>query len=259
MGNNRLGRLPKTDNWQRVVKLLDAGGDISAIAVSSLEAVQNGLKVASSDPAFVQTLIGIFDFLDCAASKDLVRSMQERGYDVTADASLFDIVDGLKSKIDADVQSLRSRSDLGELTQNAFTEVLLKHASAGSKSLFEVTTETAQQNLSKSVRGTGLKTLMHEFFASFTSRYLSYYLSRELSNHVGRTQRFESVESHREFSKAFDLYVRQSVSIADEFTPGWFGKARFNKTLDRESVGHYAHVALKKISSEFAKGGGTDQ
>jgi hypothetical protein len=256
MGDKRLGRLPKTRKWRQVVQLMDSGGDVGAIAASSLDAVRAGLTGASHDPAFINTLSGIFDFLDCAASHDLVGTMRQRGYDVPADATVFDIVQGLKSDLDSRIKPLSRRSDLGEVAQNAFTETLLRHATATSASLFETTPETVQSNLKKQTSGEGMKSLMHDFFSSFTSRYLSYYLSRELSDHVGWNKRLGSVEGQREFEKAFDLYVRQTVRIADEFTPGWFGKTRFKRALDADSVAKFAHVAIKKICREFDRGGG---
>jgi hypothetical protein len=97
---------------------------------------------------------------------------------------------------------------------------------------------------------------MHEFYARFTKRYLTYYLSRELPTRVGPKQYFEDIDSHKAFNDALDLYLRQTVRISDEFTPGWLGKAMFEDSLNESSVRRYAHVAFKKIASEFARGSG---
>jgi hypothetical protein len=96
---------------------------------------------------------------------------------------------------------------------------------------------------------------MHEFYSAFTRRYLTYYLSRELPRHVGPGLPFQNTSEHEEFGRAFDLHVRQSVRIADEFTPGWFSKAQWEGNLTHESVSRYAFVAFKKIASEFRRGG----
>jgi len=44
------------------------------------------------------------------------------------------------------------------------------------------------------------------------------------------------------------------VRIANEFTPGWFGKARYENRLSHQDVSGFAHVAFKKIRSEFERG-----
>jgi hypothetical protein len=96
---------------------------------------------------------------------------------------------------------------------------------------------------------------MHEFYSNFTSRYLSYYLSRELPHHVGAGKRFANLDEHAQFAQSFDLYCRQTVRIADEFTSGWVGKAIYEGRADQGAVGRYAHIAFKKLASEFEKGG----
>ena len=95
---------------------------------------------------------------------------------------------------------------------------------------------------------------MHDFYAVFTRRYVSYYLSRELSNHVGSGKKFRDLKEHSDFYKALDHHIRQTVRISDDFTPGWFGKARFEKRVSHDDVKKYAFVAFKKIRSEFKRG-----
>ncbi len=258
MGDKRLGRLSKTYKWQQVVRLLEGGGDVSAIASFSLDAAKAGLERASHDPAFVSTLSGIFEFLDCAASKDFVGSLQERGFALSRNATTLEILESAKRNLDLKIKSLTRKSDLAELAQNSFTAVLIKHATSSTGSLLNASPDTIHRNLQNKLKGQGMKSVMHDFFASFTSRYLSYHLGRELPNHIGSNKRFADLASHHEFGKALDLYVRQTIRITDEFTPGWFGKARFKGTLDTESVSGYAHVAIKKICREFDRGGGRD-
>jgi hypothetical protein len=94
---------------------------------------------------------------------------------------------------------------------------------------------------------------MHEFYSGFVNKYLSYYLSRELPLHVGAGERFQNISEHKDFNSAFELYIRQSVRITKEFTPGWLGKAIYEKDLSHDSVSRYAHVAFKKIINEFKR------
>ena len=62
------------------------------------------------------------------------------------------------------------------------------------------------------------------------------------------------IAEHKEFNSALGLYIRQAVKITDEFTPGWFGKAQYEKNLNYASISRYAHVAFKKIISEIRWG-----
>ncbi|MEE9443727.1 MAG: hypothetical protein V3V99_13770 [candidate division Zixibacteria bacterium] len=255
MGHLRLGDIYKTRRWKKVIELLKAGGDISTIAEASMLAAQSGLGRIPNDAGFTHTLTTIFKFLESAGSKDFISNLNGQGYSLSNDASLFDIVSALKSRIDYDLNSLHIKSDASEIAQNAFTEALIKNVSTETGSLFETTSESMQKSISKYATGKRLAELMHNFLSSFTSRYLSYHLDRELPSHIGQGLRFQDINDHDKFNEAFNTYIRETVRISKEFTPGWFGKAKFNQDLSSESVAKFAHVAFKKISNEFARGG----
>jgi len=251
MGHNRLGRLPRTYHWKKVIELLEGAGTVSEIADTSLTAARTGLQRVPQDPGFAQVLTAIFRFIESARADDFDAALRQYGLSLHHPASLFDVVCGLKEKIDRDLSVRGIKSDVSEIAQNSFTETLFKYVTADEPSLFEATAETLQQSLRRQLTGSQFKLLMHEFFSVFTRRYLTYYLSREVPSHVGPEARFQYMDEHREFNQAFDLYVRQAVRIADEFTPGWFGKAEYEGRLTYESVSRYAHVAFKKIVKEF--------
>ena len=255
MGHNRLGNLPKTPGWKKVMVLLYRGADVADIANAALTAIESGLRQVPADVSFTLTLANIFRFVECARSKDFERALQDSGFDLPASPSLFDVLSGLKEKIDHDLLAVSRRTDLSELAQNSFTETLTKYVAEQTPSLFVATSDHVQSVIEQSLKGERFKSLMHEFYSVFTRRYLTYYLSRELPRHVGPGLRFENINEHQEFGKAFDLFVRQNVRIADEFTPGWFSKAQWKGNLSHESVASYAHVAFKKIASEFRRGG----
>ncbi len=255
MGHNRLGNLPKTLGWKKVMALLYQGTDVVDIANAALTAIESGLRQVPADVSFTLTLANIFRFVECARTKDFERALCDSGFDLPASPSLFDILSGLKEKIDRDLSAVSKRTDLSELAQNSFTETLTKYVAEQTPSLFAATSNHVQSAIERSLRGDRFKSLMHEFYSVFTRRYLNHYLSRELPRHVGPGLPFQNISEHEEFGKAFDLYVRQSVRIADEFTPDWFSKTQWEGEISAESVSRYANVAFKKIASEFRRGG----
>ncbi|MCK4784742.1 MAG: hypothetical protein KAV87_13400 [Desulfobacteraceae bacterium] len=254
MGDDRLWILPRTHRWNKVVELIATGGSLEQIADASLAAAETGLRHVPADISFTRTLTDIFKFIQAARSKEFERVLMRNGFAVPADRSLFGLISSLKHKIDTDLTEGCARSDLSEIAQNSFTETLTRVTSQETVSLFEATSENVQAALRKQLSGVRFKGFMHEFFTTFTRRYLSYYLSRELPIHVGPGSRFETIKEHDEFGKAFDLYIRQTIRIADEFTPAWFEKAEWKGDLTHKSVSGYAHVAFRKIAGEFRKG-----
>ena len=65
---------------------------------------------------------------------------------------------------------------------------------------------------------------------------------------------FANLDEHQGFNREFDLYCRQRVRVTDEFTAGWMGKAIYDKDTGADAVRRYAHVAFKKLASEFERG-----
>ncbi len=255
MGHIRLGRLPKTYSWIRVLELLATKGDISEIAEASLLAAKSGLIRVSSDPGFIHVLATVFEFVELSTSDAFVNDLLKDGYKVAENPGLFDIVSALKARLDSDLDSGRIKSDLSEIAQNSFTEILFRYASAETDSLFEAAPVILQNSIGKYAVRDRSRILFHAFFSTFTSKYLSYYLSRELSNHVGHGERFENIESHQEFDKAFDSHIRRSIHLIDEFAPEWFGKEKYERAISTQTVSRFARLAFKKICSGFSKGG----
>lgn len=90
-------------------------------------------------------------------------------------------------------------------------------------------------------------TLARDFFARLTRRYLTFFLSHELSNHVGGKRRFASIADHAEFNAALDLHCRQASRIVEEFAGSWFSKTNWEQGITPENVRGFAWVALKKL------------
>lgn len=258
MGHIRLWGLPKTRRWREVINLLDSGEDVSNVAVASLRAAESGLSRVSSDPGLVQALYELFRLSEAASRKDSVSQLEGIGYTISSETSPLDLIAQLRARVEEGSFHSKDTSDVGEIALNALTEAVGKSFRSRGEDLFGGEYVDTISTLKKFATGKNFQIMMHEFYASFTHRYLSYYLSSELPQHIGAGRRFNNLAEEQDFEKAFDLYVRQSIRIVDEFTPGWFGKTRFEDKITPDNVRRYAHVAFKKIRSEFTRGGGLD-
>jgi hypothetical protein len=254
MGHIRLSRLPKTQRWKEVIAMLEEGITIPELASATFHAAQTGLSRVPEDTGFTQTLTTIFQFIDAIQSKSPITNLRRLGFDISESSSLFEFIAAFKKQAAGASAQARARSDIGEIARNSFAEVLIATANATTQSLFGELVDDGGRLLRAQLKGSSLGITMHEFFVAFTQRYLNYYLGRETPYHVGAGKAFANIDNHSEFTKAFDLHIRQTVRITDEFTPGWYGKARYEKRLSHADVTRFAHVAFKKISSEFERG-----
>jgi hypothetical protein len=247
-----------TYRWKEVLRLIDEQASEPDIADACLEAAEAGIANIPKDQGFLHALTTIFKFAAAVRSPNMLPELRLRGFKLTSDPSLFDLTSTLKDRIDEVTLRSSSKSDVGEITQNSFSESLYSFVSNDLPSLFGNTPEDEREVVKRQFTGNRFRDLMHDFYSNLTRRYLMYHLSRELPTHIGPGRRFASLEEHSEFAKAFNIYVRQSVRIAEEFTPGWFSKARWEDSINHDSVSRYAHVAFKKILKEFSKRGGAD-
>jgi hypothetical protein len=116
-----------------------------------------------------------------------------------------------------------------------------------------------QQALAKLGTSARFSIVARDFFSRLTSRSLGYFLSRELSKHVGPSKRFAAVGDHSEFNAALDLHCREASRIIAEFSGGWYGKAlQQARQITRDEAKRFAHIAFKKLRAELRKRRGAD-
>jgi hypothetical protein len=251
MGHIRLGRLPRTVKWNQVVSLIGSGASTAVIALAALDASQKGLRAASQDPTLIYSVWLLTQIPLAAKGRNFSEELRQRGLEVSRQPTLMEVVGAFTDAVDAYTRGQGTRSDLGEMAQLAAVESLTKLAGEKTRSLFGATPEDVQRAVRSLSTTKEFSALGRDFFSRFLRRYLTYFLSRELSNHVGPIQRFANIHEHSEFNRALDLYCRQAARIVKEFAGGWFSKANSEGGIDLWKARIFAYSALKKIGAEL--------
>jgi hypothetical protein len=255
MGHIRLGTLPRTRQWIEVLDLIGGGASTPDIAAATMDASQRGLSHAAKDPGLVYTFWLLTQVPIAARGDDFVARLRKLGLGVSDSPSLLDVVGAMTGAVDARLRRTGGRSDLGEMAQMAASEALTTLGTSPNRSLFETTTSDTQQTLKGFSSTKQFSALAKEFFTRLTRKYLTYFLSRELSNYVSGDGRFSNIHGHAEFNKALDLHCRQASRIVEEFSGGWFSKSNFEGGITQAKAAGFVHIALKKLRAELSKGG----
>lgn len=255
MGHTRLGNLPRTRNWRQVVQLIEAGAPASEVAAATLSASQRGFAKASEDTGLVYSVWLLTQVTQAARQPDFVGSLRSLGLSVPDQPTLHDLLGSFSQSVDDKIRQCGGRSDLGEMAQLSAVESLTRMCASRLGSLFGTTTEDVKKAVHNFSTTKGFAQLSHEFFSRLTFRYLSYFLSRELSNHVGGKRRFFNLSEHTEFLKALEQHSREAARITEDFTGGWYSKTTFEEGITEDKAAGFLHVALKKIRAELKKGG----
>jgi hypothetical protein len=254
MGHVRLGVLPRSKKWRRVVEDLRLGADAGAIATATAEAAESSLQSAATDSAFLQSFWLLTQLPLAARSDSFAQDLRDLGIRVADRPSLMDIVAAFSAAIDKHVHEHGGRTDLGEMAQMAAVESITTLVGSALPSLFEPDADQVQRAIGRFASGARFSTLAREFFAKLTQKSLNYYLSRELSNHIGVGKRFRDDTDRRAFGASLDRHCREASQIVEAFAGGWYGKSVYQgKGLTSESVRRFAPVAFKKIRNELRK------
>lgn len=259
MGHIRLGNLPRTRKWIQVIDLIDSGGSAPKIASATMDAAQRGLSKAAEDPGLIHSAWLLMQIPLAAREGDFVARLRQIGLQVSDNPHLFDVVGAFNDAVDAHLRDYGGRSDLGEMAQMAASESMTALGTHRTRSLLETTPEDVQKAFRSFSTRAQFGILAKDFFGRLTKRYLTYFLSRELSNHVGGDGRFINIDQHAKFNHALELHCKQAARIIQTFAGGWFSKTNYERGITSEETARFVHVALKKLRAELAKGAEADE
>jgi hypothetical protein len=258
MGHIRLGTLPNTAPWRRVVGLIAEAADVAAVAAATTAAAKNGLKEGHDDDGLSSAVWLLTQTVLAARQSDFGNALREAGIPVSGQPEVFDIIAAFSEAVDTRLWSTGGRTDIGEMAQLAGVESLTRLLSDRSTRLFETAAEDVKQATRELSTERGFATLFHDFFAGFTRRFLTYHLGRELSNHVGGNGRFPDPGEHDAFVHELDTHCRQAALIVKEFAGKWFSKNNFEGGITPRKARNFANYALKKLRSELERRGAHD-
>lgn len=254
MGHNRIGRLPRTRQWKEVVDLVGAGASAAAVAGATLDAADQELGDAPSDPGLLRSFWLLTQLPDAARREDFGAALRELGLKVGDQPSLAELSGAFTQAVDAHVDGVRGRTDLGEMAQMAAVETLSSTLRQRTASLFGTTPDDVKREVGRLATEAQFAQFARSFFARLSERYLTYFVSRELPRHVGPGRQHESAADQRQYSTALAHHCQQASKIVESFAGGWYSKARWQKDLTEPRTARFLGYALKKVRLELRRG-----
>jgi len=106
------------------------------------------------------------------------------------------------------------------MAQMAAVESLAALVGPHLPSLFEPNASDVQREIGRFAGGDRFSALAREFFARLTQRSLNYYLSRELSSHIGPGERFGDDIARSQFDAALGRHCREAARIVEAYAGG---------------------------------------
>lgn len=229
------------------------GAEVDDVAAASAEAAEATLGRALSDPSVGHSFWLLTQLPLAAAASDFNEQLGRLGVSVPGAATLFDLGSALALTLEK-ARPDEGGNDLGTIARQSAVETVLSLVGQSLPGLFDPTAAEVQKALAAFGRSDRFSILARDFFSRLSRRSLEYFLSRELSNHIGPDRQFTSIAAHSEFATALEVHCRQASRIIDEFAAAWYGKRlRDRRPVSRADAAAFARIAFRKMRAELKR------
>lgn len=258
MGDRRLQELPRTQNWLKIIALLEETSNPALIARATSEAAERGFDLAKKDEGVADTAYMLMKLAWSARGDDFRQELAQLGISISDEASLLDIVGAFDETLDRRMRQRGHRTDLAEMARFSAVDALTDACQGETGSLFGVSASDTQQALRRYATVERFGAIGKSFFGKFLYRFLDYHLSRELANHIGRGRQFD-INGCLQFKEALERHCRETVLIIKDFSGCWPSATEYKEGISPENVRtKFLPVAFKKIRGELRKREGTN-
>jgi hypothetical protein len=247
MGTNRLGEMPRSKPWKRIVAAFAAGAGAAQVARESLDLLSARLLKVAGDPALVEAARLLMLVPAAARADDFAGTLRGIQVDAPDEPDFFEVIAAVSARLDATTPAGRGRTDAGEMAQTALAETLSERVGGTLRSLFDNGPDEARDAFARQATPTHFGQAAAAFFGKFTARCLQYFLSRELPAHVG--ERLPGMAEYERFEADLNQHCREVARVVETFSAKWYSKEVFQKAgeVDRGRARDYAHGAMNKL------------
>lgn len=256
MGHERVGILPKSARWTRLVRQM--GGvyasevSVGTLAAQTLQNVRRQYETLFQDDAVKSAFAFLVKFAHACRSQDLQAALKEAGIPMAGKATILSIVRSLKDQI----PQQHAATEYGQLTIGAAADAIghwYKDNASRQMPLFIPSSEFLD-SWRPLGDGSGFCELSRLFFGKVTERYLNYFLERAASAicpSLEHRERFQ--EGMRSHVDAVSKHAFETAEITKSFAAGWFnGRARDRIPTEQEIEG-FLSVAFGKMRDELRR------
>ena len=251
MGHVRIGFLPHTRQWNAIVHQLslydnDANA-VAEIADRTLDAVRKEFSSLQYDESIIQAIEYLATIVVSSRQDDQVTFLQENGYSVDNDLTVFALISSAKKMIRTEDGSLETNKLARDAAIQAVMDYYEKHSNR-QLSLFE----TKDNPFKKRGSGSEFCELARYFFAAFTEKQIRYYIDRVASSVIGDYNKYiHFSDTLTTQSLAITEHAFEISKIMQSFAAGWFNKHALNSPPSSDSVSDFLNISFGKVREEL--------
>ncbi|MFH1231736.1 MAG: hypothetical protein V1709_09600, partial [Planctomycetota bacterium] len=226
-----------------------------AVANATLTAATKVFEKLINDKGLLYSYWTLIQLTLRSRDEKFIPALKEKGIDISGVSDQFQLIAQVSEYVSNKIKESEKTTVFSEMAHLSLSSILTKRLSMETPNIFGATFEDTRLALKQLSTKDKFASLSKEFFAEFMQRSLNYFISTEISNHIGPSSRFRNIDDVSEFNSALSLYCLQSAKIVEEFSGGWYSKTEFEKGIGLKEVEGFIYVALKKLREEMTTGG----
>lgn len=254
MGHVKLGQLPHTKRWTKVVHLITDGAAATDVAKATIEASQKALTYVQGDVGFREAVQLLVDIGEAGNKKDTVAYLGTVGIHLPTQPSLIDVAIGISQALDRRIDASGKRSEFGEKARAALVGAVTERLEKRMGTLLNGAGEDVTAGLKGAHTEKGFGELGRSFFSKLMHGSMDWFLSRTLAAHVGAGQRFPTMNQKAQFDAALKTHCEESSVIVQDYCGQWIGKHRDKAggRISAKEIDGFGWYGVQKMRGEFA-------
>ena len=252
MGHERVGHLPKTQRWSNVVAALGVASRspeaAAQVANATLQNVQGRLERIERDGGVVAALEYLI-FL--TKWDDREGGQRPQLPDLSENPAPARLALDLCRWVDKNRDSL----EYAQIAKQAAGDTIASWSErASSQTDLFPDKLTLGHRWHEAATAAGFSEVARGFFASFTERYLKYFLDREASASVESiADRNQLTQNLTEHVDVVSRHAFETSKIAQSFAAGWYARYARTEVPTRTEIANLVRLAFAKIREELKR------
>jgi hypothetical protein len=254
MGHERIGFLPHSKQWNGIVEQLSIfdGSEKSVLKIASdtLAAIRKSYEFMHSDESVIKAIAFLATLSISANHEKQSDYLNENGYIVDSNISLFSLMASVQKYITTDNDSL----EINKIAKDSALQAVINYQKKYSNEQLSLLSEEPESVWRSAGNGAAFCEMARMFFASFTDRQLKYYIERIAASSIDDYATLQLfTEQLTAQTTAITTHSEEISKIMQSFAAGWFNKHSKSSLPDKENIRGFLKLSFVKLREEFRR------
>lgn len=256
MGHERIGFLPKSKQWNDIVRQLqDYDGDpevVAHIAADTLDALRHQYANISNDPSLISAIRFLAILCHSSGSETQEDELNSKGIIAEKEITMYSLMRGVDNYISDNEISLET----SKLTKDSLMAAIITYQQAHETEQLSFDGFDSNNVWSGMDSGSAFCELARSFISEYTARNLNYYLERQSAREIKDYAHLMAFsKALKSQSAAIATHTKDISKLMQSLAAGWYNKNSTATEPNDSKIVQFLDFTFKKIREEFRREG----